>query len=337
VSDTRLTTSSTIQLRGTSPRSYLPSAAIIGLGEYRPNTSITNAAVVQRWGLTVTDDWIRSRTGIISRRIASEHESVAYMAAGAAGKALATAQVSATAVDLVIVATASQSRRVPGAAAEVADMIAATNAGALDVNGACAGFCYGLSFANDLVRGGTASYVLVVGAERMSDWLDGADMNTSILFGDGAGAALVGPAAQPGIGPVVWGSDGTAKELITIAAGSNALRMDGRAVYRWATTNIPPLALRACDAAGVSVADLSAFVPHQANLRIVDALTRALRLPSHVVVADDIVEMGNTSAASVPLALTRLVAAGAVSTGGLALLVGFGAGLTYAGQVVSIP
>jgi 3-oxoacyl-[acyl-carrier-protein] synthase-3 len=312
-------------------------ATILGLGEYRPARVVTNAGLIERMNADLTDAWIQTRTGIASRGLAAADESVAMMAAGAAGKALAAAGVEAADVDLVLLASCTQRRPVPGGAAEVGALLGATNAGAFDLNAACAGFCYGLSVASDAVRAGSARYVLVIGAERLSDWLDSGDTDTTILFGDGAGAALVGPAAEPGIGPVVWGSDGSGAELIAVPMGGSSLRMEGRAVFRWATTAMAPVGRRACEAAGVAPTELAAFVPHQANGRIISALARTLGLPPEVVVADDITDTGNTSAASVPLALARLVRTGAVPAGGLALLLGFGAGLTYASQVVRFP
>jgi 3-oxoacyl-[acyl-carrier-protein] synthase III len=253
------------------------------------------------------------------------------------GKALAAAGLAASDIDLLVLATCTIRNAIPGGAARIATAIGGEGMGAFDVNAACGGFCYALSVAADAVRCGSATRVLVVGSEKLTDWLDWADRGTCILFGDGAAAAVVEPADEPGLGPVAWGSDGTGAGLVGVPPGDWAIRMDGQAVFRWATTQLAPVVNRACELAGITVADLQAFVPHQANKRIVDALVRSIRLPDTVVVANDITETGNTSAASVPLALSQLVARGQVASGDLALLLAFGAGLTYAGQVVRVP
>jgi len=306
---------------------------VLALGEYRPSRSVPNSELPE--ALDTDDNWIRERTGIAARRIAGEDETVVSMAAAAAAKALATAGVDPADVDLVILASCSMPTPVPGGAARVGHLIGATTAGAFDINAACAGFCYGLSLAADAVRAGSARRVVVVGAEKLSDWTDWTDRRTAILFADGAGAAVVGGAAKPGIGPVVWGSDGRMAELIEIPVGGQ-LQMDGQAVFRWATTALAAVARKACASAGIPPEALAAVVPHQANLRIITSLARQIGAPD-AVVADDIVESGNTSSASIPLALSRLVADGRVRSGEPALLLGFGAGLTWAGKVIEVP
>jgi len=309
---------------------------IVGLGEHRPAGSLTNADLAAR-GLDTTDEWIRTRTGIVSRHVAAADETVVSMGIDAAAKALATSGLTGADIDLVVLATCTMRNPIPGGAARIATGIDATGVGAFDVNAACGGFCYALSIASDAVRTGNAERAVVVGSEKLTDWLDWTDRGTCILFGDGAAAAVVAASDAPGIGPVAWGSDGAAYESVGVPEGDWAIRMDGPAVFRWATTQLAPVARRACELAGVDPADIRAFVPHQANARIVDALSRALKLPEHVVVARDIATTGNTSAASVPLALSALVNTGQVDSGDLALLLAFGAGLTYAGQVVRIP
>lgn len=309
-----------------------PGARILGLGAARPARRVENTDL-PGW-LDVDDTWVVERTGIRARRIADPGETVVSMAADAAGKAIAAAGIDVTAVDLVVLATCSMPTQIPGGAAQVAHRLGA-RAGAFDVNAACAGFCYGLAVAADLVRVGSARHVVVVGAEKLSDWTDWTDRRSAILFGDGAGAAVVGAADVPGIGPLVAGSDGSLAHLIDVPVGGK-LRLDGPAVFRWATTRLSEVATEVCAVAGLDPADLAAVVPHQANLRIVNAVARGLGA-TNAVVADDIVETGNTSAASIPLALSRLAETGAVASGGLALLLGFGAGLTWAGQVVAIP
>ena len=310
-------------------------AALLGLGSHRPAHRADNHAIAAR--LDSSDTWIQERSGIVTRGVAGPDESVVEMAVSAGGKALADAGVDPAEVGLVMVATCTLVHAVPGAAARVAAGLGLRTAGALDLGAACAGFTYGLALAADTVRGGTAQHVLVIGSERFSDIIDPDDRGTAFLFGDGAGAAVVGPATEDGIAPPVWLCDGEQAGVLRTEGSPPLLRMEGRAVYRWATTTLPDLAREACARAGIAPEDLAAVVPHQANLRITESLVRALRLPPSVVVARDIVDSGNTSAASVPLALDRLRETGEVRRGDRVLLLGFGAGLTAAGQVVRCP
>lgn len=319
---------------------------LAGLGAYRPARVVPNTEICGPIGSS--DKWIIERSGIHSRRFAGPDETLAGMATAAAGKALGEAGVPPDDVSLVLLATMTHLRQAPPVAAEVAHRLGANSAGALDLGAACAGFCYGLAMAAGAVGSGIAEHVLVIGVERMSDILDPADRSTAFLFGDGAGAAVVSAADEPGIGPAVWGSDGSMAEAVAQdlpwgrlrsdrEAPSPALRMAGQAVFRWSITTLGPVARRALEAAGVEPSELGAFVPHQANLRIIDALARSLDLPEHVAVAREVIQMGNTSAASVPLAIEQLLSSGAARSGELALLLGFGSGLTYAGQVVRLP
>ena len=310
-------------------------AAVLGLGAHRPAHREDNLAVAER--TDSSDTWIRERTGIVTRGIAGDGESVVEMAVSAGGKALAAAGLAPADVDLVVVATCSLTHAMPGAAATVAARLGAGGPGAFDLVAACAGFTYGTSVAADAVRAGSATNVLVIGSEKFSDILDPYDRGSAFLFGDGAGAAVVGVADEDGIGPVVWSSDGDQASVLRTESYPPVLRMEGRAVYRWATTSVPDMARRAVAAAGLELSDLAAFVPHQANLRITDSLVKSLGLPPSVVVARDVVDSGNTSAASVPLALCRLAEQGQVRRGDPVLLLGFGAGLTAAGQVVRCP
>jgi 3-oxoacyl-[acyl-carrier-protein] synthase III len=315
----------------------VPGARILSLGEHQPARVVTNAELAER--MDTSDEWIRSRVGIASRRVAGPEEGVVDMAVAAGGKALAASGLSPADIDLVIVATCTMPSPIPSAAAEVASRLGIASPGAYDVNAACAGFVYGLTAATSAVTTGQARNVLLVGSEKLTDWVDPLDRSTAIIFADGAGAAVIGPAATPaevGIGPVAWGSAGESAELITIPDRTGFLGQEGQAVFRWATTALAPVGLEACRRAGVDPADLVAFVPHQANLRIVEAIGRKLGAPQ-VKVADDIVEAGNTSSASIPLALARMAARGDIRTGDPVLLLGFGAGLTYAGQVVTCP
>lgn len=312
-----------------------PGAQILGFGDYRPHRVVTNDELSQR--VETSDEWIRSRVGIERRNYAGEGESVADMAVFAAGKALAASGVAAEDIDLVVLATCSPPSPIPGLAPEIADRLGVDAPGAYDVNAACAGFCYGLAQASDAIRAGSARNVLLIGSERLTDWTDQTDRGTCIIFADGAGAAVVGPSDVPKIGPVAWGSAGDQAPAIVIHDRTTFMEMDGRAVFRWATTKLTPFVKVACDRAGVALEDIKVFVPHQANLRIVDSMVRSLKLGDDVVVARDIVDTGNTSSASIPMALTRLIERGEVKSGDLALLLGFGAGLTFAGQVIACP
>lgn len=323
----------------------VPGARVLGVGAYRPARVVGNDEVAGP--IDSSDEWIRRRSGIAARRFAAPDETVVGMAAAASVKALAQAGVAPSSVDTVLLASMSHREQSPPAAPRVAHLMGAAAAGAMDVGAACAGFCHALAAADSLIRSGSSRYVVVVGSERMSDIVDPTDRGTAFLFGDGAGAVVVGPSAEPGIGPVVWGSEGGRQEAIAhsspwpavgaAAAAPPTLRMDGPAVFRWAVATVPRTARAALDAAGLTPDDLAAFVPHQANLRIIEGAAAALRLPPHVVIARDIVRAGNTSAASIPLAMEELLARGAVPRGGMALLVGFGAGLAHAAQVVALP
>lgn len=310
-------------------------AAVLGLGAHRPALRQDNLAIAERTGSS--DEWIRARSGIATRGVAGDDESVVDMAVSAGGKALAAAGLTGADVGLVLLATCSMPGPLPGGSPEVASRLGATAAGASDIGAGCAGFTYALALAADAVRAGSADAVLVVGSEKLLPMVDPDDRGTAFLFGDGAGAAVVGVADVDTIGRVVWANDGDQADRLVIEGSPLRLRMDGRGIYRWATTSLPDLARRACAAAGIEPADLAAFVPHQANLRITESVVKSLGLPPSVVVARDVVDSGNTSAASVPLALTRLREEGAVRTGDPVLLLGFGAGLTAAGCVVHCP
>ncbi|OPG02308.1 beta-ketoacyl-ACP synthase III [Microbispora sp. GKU 823] len=311
-----------------------PAARILAFGGYQPAQVVTNDDLAAR--LDTNDEWIQSRVGIKERRVAGPQESEIDLAVQAGGKALAASGLSSDDIDLVIVATCTIEAPIPNAAGRVAHRLGIDAPGAYDINAACAGFCYALAAASDAVRSGSATNVLVVGSEKLSQWVDGEDRSTAVIFADGAGAAVVGPSDRPGIGPVAWGSAGDKADAIMIKDRRSFLYQEGQTVFRWATTALHPVAKLACERAGVDPADLAAFVPHQANLRIVEAIARKLGA-DNAVVARDIVLAGNTSAASIPLALSRMIERGEVQSGGLALLLGFGAGLTYASQVIEIP
>ncbi|MGI5119260.1 beta-ketoacyl-ACP synthase III [Marinactinospora thermotolerans] len=317
-------------------------ARIVALGHYLPSREVTNDELAQQ--IDTTDEWIRTRVGISTRRVAEPDESVADMAVAAAAKALARSGLDAAEVDLVTVATCTAMERMPNIASRVARSLDIRGAAVFDTNVACSGFCYALATADHAVQCGSSRAALVIGADKMSDFLDWQDRTTCVLFGDGAGAAVVaagGTTPEPGIGPVVWGSEPDRGEAIRLETsgpeGPRALfRQDGQTVYRWTTTTLASVARRACERAGVPPEELAGIVTHQANLRIIDRIVD--RLGAHqAVVARDVVDSGNTSAASVPIALSKLIEQGALPTGSPVLLLGFGAGLAYAAQVVRCP
>jgi 3-oxoacyl-[acyl-carrier-protein] synthase-3 len=309
---------------------------ILAFGGYQPDQVVTNDDLAQR--VDTSDEWIRSRVGIESRRVAAPEESVTDMATAAGGKALAASGLSPADIDLVVVATCSTILPMPSVAAVAASRLGIVAPGAYDLNAACAGFCYALAAVSDSLKAGSARNALVIGAEKMTDWLDWDDRSTCIIFADGAGAAVVAavPDGEPaGVGPVVWGSAGEQGNKIQVSGRTGAITQDGQGVFRWATS-LHPVARQACERAGISPSDLTAFIPHQANLRIIEALARKLGIPRERV-ADDIVHAGNTSSASVPLALSRMAEQGRLESGTPALLMGFGAGLSYAAQVITLP
>ncbi len=320
-------------------------ARILGVGGYRPSRVVSNAEVCET--IDSSDEWIRDRSGIESRHRAAVDESVIDMAVVAAGKAIAQAGITPEQVGTILLATVTHPLQTPSAAAAVADRLGATDAAATDLSAACAGFCYGVALANDIVRGGNSDYVLVIGVEKLSDFTDSYDRSTAFIFGDGAGAVVIGPSDFPGISPTVWGSDGSQYDAITQRASWIDVRdhavdfphltMQGQKVFRWAVWQMAPVALQALEAAGVAPDELGAFIPHQANVRIIDSMIKAMKLPGTVAVSRDVRTTGNTSAASIPLAMERMLEAGEAKSGETALLIGFGAGLVYAAQVVVLP
>ncbi|MDG9708882.1 beta-ketoacyl-ACP synthase III [Streptomyces sp. DH10] len=307
---------------------------IAAVGHYQPAKVLTNedlAAMVD-----TSDEWIRSRVGISTRHIAGPDEPVDELAAHAAAKALAAAGLTPADIDLVLVATSTAVDRSPNTAARVASRIGIPQAATMDLNVVCAGFTHALATADHAVRAGGASRALVIGADKMSEVTDWSDRTTCVLVGDGAGAAVVEAADEPGIGPVLWGSVPEMGNAVRIEGTPPRFAQEGQSVYRWATTQLPPIARRACERAGLEPADLAAVVLHQANLRIIEPLAEKIGAVN-AVVARDVTESGNTSAASIPLALSKLVEQGAVAAGDPVLLFGFGGNLSYAGQVVRCP
>ncbi|MDX3640536.1 beta-ketoacyl-ACP synthase III [Streptomyces sp. MB09-02B] len=307
---------------------------IAAVGHYQPAKVLTNEDLA---GLVDTsDEWITSRVGIRTRHIAGPDEPVDELAGHAAAKALAAAGLGPEAIDLIVVATSTAVDRSPNMAARVANRLSVPNPAAMDVNVVCAGFTHALATADHAVRAGAATRALVIGADKMSEVTDWTDRTTCVLVGDGAGAAVVEAAEEPGIGPVLWGSVPEMGNAVRIEGTPARFAQEGQSVYRWATTKLPPIARAACEKAGLTPADLAAVVLHQANLRIIEPLSEKIGAVN-AVVARDVVHSGNTSAASIPLAFSKLVERGEISSGDPVLLFGFGGNLSYAGQVVRCP
>ncbi|MGW3108205.1 beta-ketoacyl-ACP synthase 3 [Streptomyces sp. NPDC001100] len=326
------------------PSKGAPYARILGVGGYRPVRVVPNDVILET--IDSSDEWIRSRSGIETRHWANDEETVAAMSIEASGKAIADSGISAEQIGGVIVSTVSHFKQTPAVATEIADKLGTNKAAAFDISAGCAGFGYGLTLAKGMVVEGSAEYVLVIGVERLSDLTDLEDRATAFLFGDGAGAVVVGPSKEPAIGPTVWGSEGDKSDTIKQTVPWNeydstgkfpAITQEGQAVFRWAVFEMAKVAQQALDAAGISPDDLDVFIPHQANERIIDSMVKTLKLPEHVTVARDVRTTGNTSAASIPLAMERLLATGEAKSGDTALVIGFGAGLVYAATVVTLP
>ena len=327
---------------------------ILGYGAARGEVLVHNNDIVE--AINSSDEWITQRTGISTRHRASENQSVADLAFGSAHDALAAAGVEGADIGAVIVSTISHPYATPSLATLVAEEIGST-CPAYDISAACAGFCYGIAQADALVRSGAAQNVLVIGVEKLSDFIDNTERSISFLLGDGAGAAVVGVSDEPGIAPTVWGSDGSRwgtvgmthslldirnRDFVQNPVGEDekiwpTLRQDGPSVFRWAVWEMAKVAQQALEAAGITADELGALIPHQANARIIDQMAKTLKLPESVAIARDIADAGNTSAASVPLAAHRLLRENPELSGKFALQIGFGAGLAFAAQVVVLP
>ncbi len=322
-----------------------PYSRIYAYGAARGEKAVTNDEIIAP--INSSDEWIRQRTGIVTRARALPETGAVDLAALAGAEAIEKSGVDPAAIDLVIIATISNVRQSPSMAAVVADRVGANPAAAYDMNAACAGYAYAIAQADALIRAGAAHYALVIGAEKLSDIVDPTDRSISFLLGDGAGAAVVGPSETPAIGPVIWGSDGARADAVSMnatlveyrdgTAEWPTLRQDGPSVFRWAVWDMVKVARQALEETGIEASDLAAFIPHQANMRIVDEFAKQLKLPETVVIARDIETTGNTSAASIPLASHRLMAEHPELSGGLALQIGFGAGLVFGAQVVVLP
>jgi 3-oxoacyl-[acyl-carrier-protein] synthase III len=319
---------------------------ITGIGGYRAEHSVPNDDLVGP--IDSSDEWIRQRTGIVTRNRAGADVGVLEMCEEAASEAIANAGLKPSDVGGIIVATVTFPYPTPSAASALTARLGTGPVPAWDISAACAGYCYGIAQADSLVRSGTMDNILVIGVEKLSDFIDPTDRSISFILGDGAGAVIVSTSDTPGIGTSVWGSKGENWETIRVTnsflelrndppAPFPTLRQDGPSVFRWAVWDMAEVAQQALDAAGVQASDLAAFIPHQANMRIIDELAKQLKLPDTVKIGRDIADNGNTSAASIPLATERLLRENPELHGGLALQIGFGAGLVYGAQVVVLP
>jgi beta-ketoacyl-[acyl-carrier-protein] synthase III len=322
------------------------SVGLLSVGAYRPERVVTNDELCQN--IESSDEWIYARTGIKTRRFAAREESAASMAIEAGRQAISNASLTATDIDGVIVATSTHFLQTPACAPEVAAGLGATGVPAFDISAGCAGFGYAVGVAADMIRGGSAAKILVIGSEKLSPTVDMQDRSNCFIFADGAAGVVVGETPVQGIGPTVWGSDGEQATAIRqdidwIAYMEKPtgprpfLRLEGSVVFRWAAFEMGKVGRQAMDAAGIRPDEIDVFVPHQANSRINEVLAKSLGLRPGAIIANDIEHTGNTSAASIPLAMAELLATGAAKPGDLALLIGYGAGLSYAAQVVVMP
>ncbi|MFE4632424.1 beta-ketoacyl-ACP synthase III [Streptomyces sp. NPDC056773] len=308
---------------------------VVALGHYQPSKVLTNEDLATM--VDTNDEWIRSRVGIKTRHMAGPDEPVDELAYQAAGKALASAGLTPDDIDLVLVATSTAIDRSPNMAARVAAKLGMGSSPAvMDINVVCSGFTHALATADHAIRAGAATRALVIGADKMTEITDWSDRTTCVLTGDGAGAAVVEASEEPGIGPVLWGSVPAMGNAVRIEGSPPVFAQEGQSVYRWTTSQLPPLARKVCEKSGITPEDLAGVVLHQANLRIIEPLAAKIGAVN-AVVARDVVDSGNTSAASIPMALSKLVERGEIPSGSPVLLFGFGGNLSYAGQVISCP
>ena len=306
---------------------------VVALGHYQPERVLTNAELATM--VDTNDEWIQSRVGIKERRVAAPEEQVDEMAWRAAEKAIANAGLDKAEIDYVVVATCTAIDRSPNIAARVANRLGLGHPAALDINTACSGFSHALATADHAIRAGAASKALVIGVEKLTDFTDWTDRTTCVLVGDGAGALVLVAGDEPEVGPVVWGSVPEMSDAVRIEGGGK-FAQNGQSVFRWTTTQLPAIAKEVCEKSGIAPEELGGVVLHQANLRIIEPLTKKLGA-INAVVARDVIESGNTSAASIPIALSKLVERREIPVGAPVLLFGFGGGLSYAGQIIRCP
>lgn len=299
-------------------------AGILGIGRYVPEKILTNAELEQM--VDTTDEWIKTRTGIEERRIATDDVDTSHMAYYAAEKALKDAGVTAEELDMIIVATVTPDNPFPSVACMIQERLGAKKACAFDMSAACAGFMYGIITAKQFVEAGTYKHVLVVGVEKLSKIVDWEDRNTAVLFGDGAGATIIGPVSEGrGILSFELGADGTgAKHLYQ----DETIVMNGREVFKFAVRQMGESAVNVLDKAGLSKEDVDFLIPHQANIRIMEAARERLGLPIEKM-SMTVQKYGNTSAASIPISIVEEVENGNIHDDDLLVMVGFGGGLTW--------
>lgn len=319
----------------------MPYAHITGWGMSVPEPVLTNDDIAKM--VETNDAWIRERTGILERRIAREHEFPSTLAVDASIKALRVANVRPTEIDLIICSTSTPEYIFPATACLIQDQLGATRAGAFDLLAACSGFIYATNMAAQAIRSGSIRNALVIGAETLSRFVNWKDRNTCILFGDGAGAFVLQASERPGgVLSAVMHSDGSGADLLTLRGGGSrhpatdatvnngyhCIQMDGKEVFRFATRVMAQATVEALDSAGLTVEDVQWIVPHQANIRIIEAAARGLKLPMDRFIVN-LDRYGNTSTASIPIAAVEAVEKGQIKNGDRIVFVGFGAGLTW--------
>ncbi len=320
-------------------------AGFLGTGSCLPDNEMTNFDLEKI--VDTNDEWIRSRTGISARRIADENTATSDLAVVAAERAMEAAGITAEQLDLIIVATITPDMMFPSTACIIQDKLGANNASAFDVSAACSGFVYGTTLAKQFVESGNAKHVLVIGAETLSKIMDFTDRNTCVLFGDGAGAAIIGPVEKGGILATDLGANGTGGKFLTLPAGGSRMpasqhtidnrlhyiKMDGSEVFKFAVRIMAKSSKEVIEKANWSVDDIDYLVPHQANIRIINSAGKKLKLPIEKVHVN-LDKFGNTSAASVPIALDEAVRSGKINSGDKVVLVAFGGGLTWGALAV---
>lgn len=309
-------------------------SVIAGCGGHLPSTVLDNDALAARYGLDTSDAWIRERSGITQRHLAGPDESCASLGAEAARQALAHAGAAADEVDGIIVATATPDHAFPSTAVRIQALLGMTRGFGFDVSAACTGFVYALSIADAMIRAGQAKSMLVIGSEVYSRILDWSDRGTCVLFGDGAGAVLLrGEEGERGVLSTHLHADGRHGDILLVEGTAGPLRMAGREVFKHAVNKLSAVVDEALEANGIGREDVQWLVPHQANIRIIEAMGKKLGLPrERVVVTVD--RHANTSAASVPLALAEAVHDGRIQRGDLVLLEAIGGGLTWGGALI---
>ncbi len=329
MSETSLSNASSEAVRSKPVRSEL-----VGVGHYQPSRVLTNAELATM--VETSDEWIRQRTGIETRHIAAEDETATDLAVHAARAALADSGLTATDIDMIVVATCTAEDRSPNSAGRVSLALGATQPVIMDINVACSGFAHALAVADQAIRAEAATTAIVIGTEKLSAFTDWTDRSTCVLTADAAGAFVITRSEHPGVSAVTWGSEPGLAPAVRIEAPSNTFVQEGKSVFRWAISQAAGYARQTVERSGYEMADIRALVSHQANLRIIEPLARQLGL-ENALVATDVTASGNTSAASIPLAFSKMWHNGELPPDSPVLLFGFGGGFAYAGQVVRTP